>query len=147
MNITDKTIYLVKLFEGCKLNAYLCPAGIATIGCGSTFYTDGSKVKIGDQITQDQADKLLLDTLNKFGTNISKVITATLTDNQFSALVSFTYNIGVGALKSSTLLKKVNINPNDLSIAKEFTKWDKANGKVIPGLLSRRIAESKLYFS
>lgn len=140
-------IGLVKSFEGLRLTAYKCSAGKDTIGYGNTFYEDGSKVKPGDKITVDRAVKLLEYILDKFEDSVQKLVSPELNENQLAALVSFAYNCGVANLKSSTLLKKVNADPNDPSIADEFKKWTRANGKVLTGLVKRRNAESTLYFT
>lgn len=147
MNITDKGINLIKKYEGCKLKAYLCPAHVATIGWGNTAYKNGSKVKLGDTITQEQADELLLHVLNYFAKGIKEVVKKTLTDNQFNAILSFSYNLGLGNLRASTLLKKVNADPDDLSIKNEFMKWNKGGGQILPGLTKRRQEEANLYFT
>ena len=147
MKVNSKGIQLIKTFEGCLLNAYLCPAKVWTIGYGSTQYLDGKPVKPGDKITQQQAEELLIDTVNIFAQGVEKLIKVELNDNQFSALVSFAFNLGIGNLQKSTLLKKVNENPNNHMIRTEFAKWNKAGGKVLNGLTRRRNAESQLYFS
>ena len=147
MKVNNAGIQLIKTFEGCLLNAYLCPAKVWTIGYGSTRYTNGTPVKQGDKITQQEAEILLSDTLNEFSYQVSKLIKQDLTANQFSALVSFAFNLGINALAKSTLLKKVNVNPNDKTIEQEFMKWVNAGGKKLSGLVRRRNAESKLYFS
>ena len=138
---------LIKKFEGCKLNAYRCSANVPTIGWGSTYYKDGSKVKDGDTITQGEADNLLLTTLETFEKAVDSFSRDDIKQNQFDALVSFAYNCGVNNLKSSTLLKKVNKNPNDPTINNEFHKWVRANNKIIQGLVNRRKAEAELYFT
>lgn len=140
-------IDLIKKFEGCKLQAYKCPAGIWTIGYGSTYYADGNRVKEGDIITLEQAEKLLQDTLVPYVKFVDANTRDDISQGQFDALVDFAYNCGNGNLKSSTLLKKVNANPNDRSIEKEFMKWTKAAGKELKGLVNRRAAEVKVYFS
>ena len=145
--INPQTIELVKKFEGCKLKAYLCPANIWTIGWGNTFYQNGTKVKRGDLITQTQADELLKSTLAFFAFKVQPLVTSNVNENQFGALVSFAYNCGVTALGNSTLLRKVNNNPNDDSIGLEFMRWTKAKGVILPGLVKRRQAEKELYFS
>jgi lysozyme len=136
---------LIKQFEGCKLKAYQCPALLWTIGYGNTFYEDGTKVKPGDVITQERANELLDIIVEDFAKKVKPLIKQNLTDNNFSALVSFAYNAGVTNLKNSTLLKKVNANPKDPSIRAEFMKWVRANDKVLNGLVKRREAEAKLY--
>ena len=147
MKVNKQGIQLIKSFEGCFLNAYLCPAKVWTIGYGSTKYQNGKPVKQGDKITQQEAETLLSDTLDEFSKGVSKLIKVELNDNQFSALVSFAFNLGTGALSKSTLLKKVNANPNDKTIENEFMRWVSAGGKRLNGLVRRRTAESKLYFS
>lgn len=148
MKLNDKGIKLMHQFEGLKLQAYLCPAKIWTIGYGNTFYEDGSRVKQGDKITKERAEELFTNiTENKFCKPLRTLIKSKVNDNQFSALVCFAYNLGTGALSKSTLLKKVNANPNDASISSEFMKWNKAGGKVLLGLSRRRQEESNLYFS
>ena len=137
---------LIKHFEGCKLKAYQCSAKKWTIGFGNTFYEDGSPVLPGHAITQEKADELFELIANEFAEKVSKLVTSMVTLNQFGALVSFAYNCGVVNLQKSTLLKKVNSNPNDQSIRAEFLKWNKAAGKVLAGLTRRREAEASLYF-
>lgn len=146
MNLNEAGKNLIKSFEGCKLKAYKCPAGLNTIGFGSTFYPDGTKVKEGDVITKERADELFDLIVNDFAEKVRPLIKKELSDNNFSALVSFSYNAGVGNLKNSTLLKKVNANPNDETIRGEFLKWVRANNKVLAGLERRRKAEADLYF-
>jgi lysozyme len=137
---------LIKEFEGCKLKAYRCSALRWTIGFGNTFYEDGSPVMPGHAITQEKANQLFEIIANDFSAKVAKLVTSKVSENQFGALVSFAYNCGLINLQKSTLLKKVNANPNDLTINAEFLKWNKAGGKVLAGLTRRREAESKLYF-
>ena len=144
------TIDLIKSFEGLVLKAYVDPATGGepiTIGYGTTIYPNGVKVKLGDIITEDDAVEYLTHDVNKFAANVYKLLKVPVNDNQAGALTSFAYNAGVGNLKSSTLLKKVNISPDDVTIKNEFMKWNKAAGKVMKGLTRRREAESKLYFT
>lgn len=145
MKVSVNGINLIKHYEGCKLKAYLCPAGVPTIGYGATYYPNKSPVKIGDVISQVEADVLLTNTLGPFEMGVTKLLTTSINQNQFDALVSFAYNLGLANLKSSTLLKKVNANPSDSSIPAEFAKWCKAGGKVLAGLVARRQAEAELY--
>ena len=147
MIISSKLRELVKHFEGCKLTAYVCSAGHNTIGYGNTFYENGVKVKPGDKITQQRAEELLDIILIKFVQQTNEVIKSSVTQNQRGALTDFAYNCGLGNLKSSTLLKKVNADPNDKTIREEFMKWNKGGGKVLNGLTRRREAEANLYFS
>ncbi len=144
----EKGINLIKSFEGFVGKPYKCPAGIPTIGYGATFYTDGHKVTMNDSaINESQATDLLKSMLVSFEKYVDSYCVDTLNQNQFDALVSFCYNLGPANLKASTLLKKVNLNPNDPTIKDEFMKWNKAAGKVLAGLTRRREAEANLYFS
>lgn len=139
---------LIKKFEGLSLKPYKCQANISTIGYGSTFYENGTKVKLTDwPITKLRAEQLLRNTADKFAEKVAVLITKPVTQNQFNALVSFAFNVGIGALRNSTLLKKVNANPNDATIKAEFLRWNKAGGRVVNGLTKRRIKESALYFT
>lgn len=147
MIISSKLKELVKHFEGCKLTSYVCSAGHNTIGYGNTFYENGVKVKPGDKITQQRAEELLDVILIKFVQQTNELIKSNVNQNQRDALTDFAYNCGVGNLKSSTLLKKVNTDPNDKTIRDEFMKWNKGGGKVLNGLTRRREAEANLYFS
>jgi len=146
MKGSKNLIDLIKKFEGCSLVAYKCPAGIWTIGYGSTLYSDGRKVKQGDKITQQQAEQILAETLKGYENFVDANTRDDITQNEFDALVDFAYNCGNGNLKSSTLLKKVNLKPTDPSIRAEFLKWVRSNGKVLKGLIKRRTAEADLYF-
>lgn len=136
---------LIKQFEGCKLKAYKCPAGLWTISWGLTFYPDGTKVKEGDVITQQQAEDYFNAIVDDFAKKVDALIKSNVSDNNFSALVSFAYNVGMGNFQRSTLLRKVNANPKDKTILAEFKKWTRANGEVLKGLVRRRDAEAKLY--
>lgn len=150
MKVTNQAgINLIKKYEGFRAKPYLCPARIPTIGYGATYYPNGRKVTMNDrEITEPQAQAMLIDHLSDFVKHVNRYTTdINLTDNQFSALVSFAYNVGIGALQKSTLLKKVRSNPSDKSIHNEFLKWSNANGKQLAGLLKRRTEESYLYHS
>jgi lysozyme len=147
MQLNDKGKDLIKFYEGCKLVAYKCSAAKDTIGYGNTFYENGTPVKPGDKITQERANELFEIIAKEFADKVAPLVKSAVTPNQFAALTSFAYNAGIGNLKSSTLLKKVNANPNDPTIDLEFKKWDKGGGKVLAGLTKRRASESKLYFT
>jgi len=148
MRLDSKGYDLIKTFEGLSLKPYLCSAKVPTIGYGNTFYTNGVKVKMSDApITQEKANEMLKVIADSFALKVSKIVPSGLTQNQFNALVSFAFNLGVQALTNSTLLRLVKINPNDGNIAKEFLRWNKAGGKVVDGLTKRRIKESALYFT
>lgn len=137
---------LIKSFEGCRLVSYKCSANKDTIGYGNTFYEDGSPVLPGHRITKQKAEQLFEIIAKDFENKVAKHIKTILTENQFSALVSFCYNVGEANLQKSTLLKMVNFNPNNPLIKSEFLKWNKAGGKVLDGLTRRREAEANLYF-
>lgn len=149
MKIDKKGIDLITKWEGLKLKPYLCSANVPTIGYGSTFYENGTKVKLTDPaITKQRADELFKNTLSTYENGVNTLTRdKVLSQNQFNALVSFAYNLGISALKSSTLLKKVLRNPNDKTIANEFNKWVNAGGVKVQGLVNRRLDESKMYYS
>ena len=147
MKLNKNGAELLHHFEGCRLTAYQCPAKVWTVGYGNTRYENGNPVKQGDQITQQRADELFLNIVNKFAMGVEKLLTKKVSENQFSALVSFAYNVGLGNLQKSTLLKMVNENPNDEGINEQFLRWNKAGGKELAGLTRRRRAEADLYFS
>lgn len=146
--LSQKGLELIKQFEGLSLTPYVCAGGINTIGYGNTYYTNGKKVTLQDKpITKQQAEELLKFSLSTYEKAVDSFCRDDISQSQFDALVSFAYNLGTGALQKSTLIKKVNANPKDVTIADEFMKWNKANGKVLVGLTKRRQAEANLYFS
>jgi GH24 family phage-related lysozyme (muramidase) len=132
---------LLKKFEGCKLKAYRCPAGILTIGYGHTSAAGAPEVHDGMTITQDEAETILKNDLVKYERPVASLVKVDLEQNQFDVLVDFAYNAGVGNLKTSGLLKKVNAGDFD-AVPDELMKWTKGGGKVLPGLVRRRQAES-----
>ena len=147
MKTSQKGIELIKQFEGFRLKGYLDSVNIPTIGYGTTVYPNGEKVKLSDVISKEKAEEYLINDIRKFEDFVNRWVLSNITQNQFDALVSFTYNLGPSNLQKSTLLKKVNKNPNDPSISKEFSKWVNAGGNKIQGLVNRRDAEAKLYFT
>lgn len=142
MNISEKGIKLIKNFEGCRLEAYKCPAGIWTVGYGHT----GSTVHQGLKISQSEADSLLKTDLIIHCNNVSKLVKVPLNQNQFDALVSLEYNIGYGNFSRSTLLKLLNTK-NYKGAAEQFAVWRLGGGKILPGLVRRRKAEKDLFLS
>lgn len=132
---------LIKQFEGLRLEAYLCPAGIWTIGYGHT-----SGVSPNSFITIQEADEYLHRDVAAIEMQLNK-LNLSLRQCQWDAIVSFVFNVGIGNFKASTLLAKIRINPDDNSIIDEFLRWVYANGKVMRGLQKRRLIEMKLYFS
>lgn len=143
--VNQEGLSLIKEFEGFRSIAYLCPARVWTIGYGNTFYQDGRKVKQGDRITTQEAERLLKITVESFAEQVSKLIKVPVTSNQFSALVSLAYNIGVGAFARSTLLSLLNARKNKQEVAIQFLRWDKAGGKTLYGLTRRREREMQLF--
>lgn len=145
--IDQAGIDLITEFEGLRLKPYLCPAGVPTIGYGTTRYYNGIKVSMSDlPITKEKAVEYLLNDVHHFELAVDAMAVDAITQNQLNALVSFAYNLGATALKGSTLLRKVNTNPNDPSIKNEFAKWVYADGVKLAGLIRRRAAEAELYF-
>jgi lysozyme len=143
-----KGLNLIKEFEGLKLKPYQDVIGIWTIGIGTTVYPNGQKVNQSDpQINEIVSLLYLTHDLEYFCKQVDAYTTDAVNQHQFDSLTSFAYNCGVGNLKSSTLLKKVNVNPGDVTIRDEFMKWSKAAGKVVKGLQIRRQKEADLYFS
>ncbi len=144
MNINENGLNLIKTSEGLRLNAYPDPATGGdpwTIGYGST----GPDVKKGLTITQEDAETRLKNDIAKFETGVSNLVKVPLTSNQFSALVCFSFNVGIGNLKASSLLRLLNSGAKNEDIAAQFLRWDKAGGKSMPGLTTRRKAESDLF--
>ena len=132
---------IVKASEGLRLKAYLCPAKVWTIGYGST----GSHVKPGMVITEAQAEDLLRSDLRRFEAAVNDAAPGA-TDNQFAAMVSLAFNIGEGAFRKSTVLRKHKAGEH-MAAAEAFKLWNKGGGKVLPGLVKRREAERSLFLS
>ena len=141
----EKGLSLIKSFEGLKLDSYICPAGVPTIGYGTTKI-NGQAVKVPSTITESQANEFLQTDVKTFEQAVNSAVTVPITQNQFDALVSFTYNLGPGNLRSSTLLKKLNAK-DYAGAADEFPKWNKSGGKELAGLTRRRNAERDLFLS
>ena len=147
MKISPRGLELIKDFEGFSSTSYLCPAKIPTIGWGNTFYEDGTRVKLGEQISKTDALKLLEVVANRdFADKIFPSIKVKVTQNQFDAMVSLAYNIGTGSFLKSTLLKKVNAG-DFTGAGEEFLRWNKAGGKEVLGLTRRREREKQLFLS
>lgn len=139
-----KSKELLKTFEGLELKAYQDIVGVWTIGYGSTRGLNGDKVMAGDTITLQEADKLLELDLEPFCKGVSELVEVKLSQNQFDALVSLSYNIGIGNFKKSTLLKKLN-KYDYVGASEEFPKWRRAGNKIIYGLVKRREQERLLF--
>ena len=139
MQISKAGLDLIKQFEGLYLKAYRCPAGVPTIGYGHT-----AGVAMGQTITQQQADDYLRRDVRQFERAVARLVTVPLTQGQFDALVSFAFNLGEGALAQSTLLRLLNAG-DYAGAAAQFERWNKAGGRVLPGLVRRRAAERALF--
>ena len=139
MKISQEGLSLIKKFEGLRLKAYKCSANVLTIGYGHT-----GGVKETDKITLEEADSLLEKDIAKFEEYVSDNVIVELKQNQFDALVAWTFNLGVGNLRNSTMLKKLNEADYD-SIPFEMRRWNKAGGKTLDGLIRRRKAEGLLF--
>lgn len=147
MKTSKAGLNLIKQFESFRAAPYLCSAGVPTIGYGTTVYPNGIKVKLSDQkITQQLAESFLQHHVNAIEKDILSLIKVPLKQNQFDALVSFSYNVGVGAFRDSTLLKLLNAGDID-GASKQFERWNKAGGKVSNGLTRRRNAEKALFLA
>lgn len=141
-------IKLIKKWEGFMPEPYLCPAGVPTIGYGSTFYEDGEEVKLTDEkVDRDRAYLILLHHVKDVEAQVKSVLKKEVTDNQLGALTSFTYNLGIGNFRDSTLLLFINVNPCDENVPIQLRRWNKAGGKVLKGLVNRREEEVELYLS
>ena len=139
MKASEKAYNLVKSFEGCRLMPYLCPAGVWTVGWGST--TD---VTPGELITMAQAEDRLKNDAFAAEQCVNDAVNVPLNQNEFDALVSFVFNLGCGNFRKSTLLKMLNDSDYE-GAGMEFRRWDKGGGKVLPGLVRRRLAEQRLF--
>ena len=147
MKTGERGLKLIKEFEGCKLKAYQCPAGVWTIGIGSTHYGDGTPVTKNRTLPNEGAAlALLAATIGQY----EKAVNATgveLTQNEYDALVCLCYNIGAGNFFKSTLVKMLKAGDDKAEIAKQFLRWDKAGGKPLAGLTRRRNAEAELFLT
>ncbi len=146
MQVSTAGINLICSFEGKRLIAYDDGVGVWTIGFGTTIYPNGIKVKRGDTCTTEQAKAYMAHDLKKFESAVNSAVTMLINQNQFDALVSLAYNIGTGAFKESTLLKKLNAKDYK-GAAAQFDVWNKGGGKVMQGLVNRRAVERKLFLS
>ena len=139
MKISLEGLGLIKKFEGCELEAYKCAAGVWTIGYGST-----KGVEEGDSLTQEDADKLLRHEMDEYEGYIKDMVKIDLKQNEFDSLVSWVFNLGPANLKASTMLKVINDNKLE-EVPSQMKRWNKANGKVLEGLIRRREAEALLF--
>lgn len=132
----------IKQFEGLCLTATRCSAGVPTIGYGHT----GQEVRMGQKISREQAEEIFSKDIDKFGAGVARLLPPDIEQCKFDALVSFAFNCGIDALRTSTLLKKVKANPEDTEIRKQFMRWVYAAGKKLKGLERRRKMEADHYF-
>tara|TARA_R100000995_G_C3482910_1_gene125176 strand:- start:1090 stop:1533 length:444 start_codon:yes stop_codon:yes gene_type:complete len=139
MNISNEGLSLIKKFEGCELDSYKCAAGVWTIGYGSTH-----GIEKGMSISKSRAEELLLEDIAQFEDIVDKAVSVNLSQNQYDALVSWTFNLGGGNLNSSTMLKVLNAGDYE-NVPEQIKRWNKANGKVLEGLIRRREAEALLF--
>ena len=147
MRTNDRGLRLIKKYEGLSLHPYRCPANIPTIGYGSCYGLNGERVTMNHRmITPTEADHLLRREVRHAERQVARSISVPLTVNQFSALTSFTFNVGGGAFHASTLRRKINRLEIE-SAASEFKRWRYAGGRVLPGLVKRRRAECRLFLS
>lgn len=145
MKASDNCITLIRQFEGFVPHPYKCPAGVWTIGYGSTRYASGTKVGPNDKpITEAQAAAIVMNTLIEYENAVLRYVSHQINQNQFDALVDFAYNCGAQNLRTSTLLKRLN-EGNITAAADEFRKWVTAGGKRLSGLVKRREAERTLF--
>ncbi len=139
-------IDLVSSFEGCRLNAYLDGGGIPTVGYGTTIYSNGERVKMGDSITAVDAKNELVTFCNCLADGIMASVYTELSENQFSALISLTYNIGISAFRKSTMIKLINLLEFEAA-ANQFDRWVYDDGVKVQGLVNRRAKEKELFLS
>jgi len=139
MKISQEGVNLIKHFEGCRLEAYKCPAGVWTIGYGHT-----KGVKEGDAIEQEAAEAFLIEDLEEFEDHVQRLVEVDLDQDQFDALVSWTFNLGYGNLAESTLLARLNDGLYD-EVPEQIKRWTRAGGVILPGLVKRRNAEAALF--
>jgi lysozyme len=139
MTYSEDGLHLTEQFEGCKLDAYQDSVGVATIGYGHT-----RNVTMGMTCTQEQAEQWLQEDIQSAADAVNRLVTVELTQQEFDALVDFTFNLGAGNLQSSTLLRLLN-SGDYTGAAGEFDKWDRAGGQVLAGLLRRRQAEADMF--
>ena len=145
MKTSDKGLALIKSFEGFSARPYLCPAGVPTIGYGATYYPDGRRVTMQDKpVSEADATAMLRSMLASYEAGVTRYVAVPVTQGQFDALVSFAYNVGLSALKSSTLLRLLNAR-DYAGAAAQFPRWNRAGGKVLPGLTRRREAERVMF--
>ena len=146
MKMTDEGLALIKRFEGFRGSAYRCPAGLWTIGYGHTSRAGPPAVTPNLRMTEAQAHGVLTADVERFARDVRLALRRDLNDQQFSALVSFAYNVGAGAFLASSVLKAVNAGDFD-AVPRRLQLWIKGDGRVLPGLVKRRAAEAEMFMS
>ncbi|MDH5315293.1 MAG: lysozyme [Gemmatimonadota bacterium] len=146
MTLSEAGLRLIQQFEGCRLEAYLDTGGLPTIGWGATRWPDGRRVQLGEACSQDQADNLLRHDVAATARAVDDLTVDTIRPEQFEALVSFAFNVGVDAFRRSTLRQLVNLNPDNPAIREQFLRWSYDNGQFVRGLRARREREAAHYF-
>jgi lysozyme len=139
MQASEKGLALIRQFEGLRRSAYRCSAGVPSIGYGTT-----NGVKMGQTITRDEADRLLLEDAQRFADHVAALVKVPLNQNQVDALISFVYNVGPAAFAKSTMLKLINQGLLE-DAANQFVRWNKVNGEPLAGLTRRRMSERDLF--
>ena len=142
MQTSESGLDLIRKYEGLQLAAFVCPGGKLTIGYGHT----GADVTTGKKIDAEEANALLRKDVQRFEKSVNELVMVPISQGMFDALISFSFNLGAGSLKSSTLLKKLNADDRE-GAADEFLKWNKAKGKVLAGLTARRESERELFLA
>lgn len=147
MKVNNTGLDLIKRFEGFSSKPYICPAGVPSIGYGATYYEDRKRVTMSDPtITKERGEQLLRNLVDDFAMHVERMIKVPVTENQFAALVSLAFNIGLGNFSRSTVLRKLNTFDYD-GAANNFWQWRKGGGKVLQGLVNRRAAEKELFLT
>lgn len=145
MMISQQGLDLIKQFEGFRSAPYRDAAGIPTIGYGATYYPDGTTVRMTDMpISEKQASAMLVSMVERYAEGVNRYVQVHLTQTQFDALVSFSYNVGLDAVRNSTLLRKLNAG-DYAGAAEQFARWNQSGGVVLAGLTKRRAAEADLF--
>ncbi len=146
MRVNNAGLELIKAFEGFRATAYRCPAGVWTIGYGHTSSAGEPAVTSGMKVTRAEAAQILARDVAAFAEGVERLLTATLSANQFSALVSFAYNVGLGNFRGSSVLKSVN-SGDFAAVPRRLALWNRAGGRLLAGLVRRRAAESALFMA
>lgn len=140
----DAALAMIKKFEGLRLKAYLCPAGLWTIGYGSTRINNRDVIE-SDTCTAEEAEALLVETVSRLKFSVRRMVKRELKQNEYDALISFAYNVGLGNFQKSSMLILINASAPPNIIALEFPRWNKSKGKILAGLVARRKEEMDLY--